>query len=97
MSCDAFHETQPCSQMIEKTIRNAINKANLSPHDVDIVFTHGTGTILNDVSEGKAISAVFYDCNTSTFITGLKPMIGHTSGASGLMSLIAGYMSLKKM
>ena len=96
LSCDAFHETQPCSQMIEKTIRNAINKANLSPHDVDIVFTHGTGTILNDVSEGKAISAVFYDCNTSTFITGLKPMIGHTSGASGLMSLIAGYMSLKK-
>lgn len=96
LSCDAFHETQPCSQMIEKTIRNAISNANLSPHDVDIVFTHGTGTVLNDVSEGKAISAVFNGCSTSTLITGLKPMIGHTSGASGLMSLIAGYMSLKQ-
>lgn len=94
LSCDARHETQPWSEMIEKTIKTAIAQAKLSPQNIDMIFAHGTGTILNDIAEGKAMSNIFHDCK-KTYITGLKPMIGHTSGASGLMGVIAGYLSLK--
>lgn len=94
LTCDAKHETQPCSIMIESTICQAINKANITPMDVDIVFAHGTGTVLNDIAEGKALDNIFKN-NNKIQITGLKPMIGHTSGASGLMSVIAASLCLK--
>lgn len=94
LSCDAYHETQPCTNMIENTIKNAISQACLLPEDIDMIFTHGTGTILNDIAEGTALNHIFKN-SKKTLITGLKPMIGHTSGASGLMSIIAGYMCLK--
>lgn len=58
---------------------------NLSPKDIDVVVMHAPGTIKGDLSEFKAIEAVFEDHLPA--MTTNKWKIGHTFGASGVLSL----------
>ncbi len=55
------------------------------PEQVDVIVTHSPGTIKGDLSEMKAIQAVFGD--TLPLLTNNKWKIGHTFGASGLLSV----------
>ncbi|NDV41819.1 beta-ketoacyl synthase [Muricauda sp. 40Bstr401] len=59
--------------------------ANLDPSEVDAVVMHAPGTIKGDESEFNAIQKVF--CNKLPFLTTNKWKVGHTFGASGLLSL----------
>jgi len=65
-----------------KAAAGALRMANMSPRDISIVKTHGTGTKSNNQSERNALSTLF----DSPFIaTSYKQVIGHTMGASGLL------------
>ncbi|RUA11250.1 MAG: beta-ketoacyl synthase [Flavobacteriia bacterium] len=57
----------------------------LEPSQVDKVVMHAPGTIKGDESEYNAIQKVF--CNKMPFLTTNKWKVGHTFGASGLLSL----------
>lgn len=57
----------------------------LDPSQVDAVVMHAPGTIKGDESEFNAIQKVFY--NKMPFLTTNKWKVGHTFGASGLLSL----------
>ncbi|MBJ7882294.1 beta-ketoacyl synthase N-terminal-like domain-containing protein [Gelidibacter salicanalis] len=57
----------------------------LNPDDVDIIVTHTPGTIKGDSSEVNAIKAIF--TNNIPALTTNKWKIGHSLGASGLLSL----------
>ncbi len=58
---------------------------NMDTKQVDIVVMHSPGTIKGDMSEIKAIEKVF--CNKTPFLTTNKWKVGHTFGASGLLSV----------
>ena len=58
---------------------------NHNPDDIDIVVTHTPGTVKGDLSEIKAIQSIFN--NKLPFLTTNKWKIGHTLGASGMLSL----------
>ncbi|HZB49963.1 MAG TPA: beta-ketoacyl synthase N-terminal-like domain-containing protein, partial [Mycobacteriales bacterium] len=60
------------------------------------VFAHGTGTTLNDETEADALRAVYAEppAPRRPLVTALKSLTGHTSGASGLMSLVTGIGSM---
>ncbi len=59
--------------------------------NIDAIVMHAPGTMLGDESEFKAIKAVFGD--KTPLLTTNKWKIGHTFGASGLLSLdLAVYM-----
>ena len=58
---------------------------NLDPSKVDAVVMHAPGTIKGDQTEFNAIQKVF--CNKLPFLTTNKWKVGHTFGASGLLSL----------
>lgn len=94
-SCDANHETAPDVGGISRAIANAHQRAKISPHDVDVIFVHGTGTHLNDATEANALRQVFGDAIKSIPISGLKSMTGHTSGASGLVGVVTAIESLR--
>jgi 3-oxoacyl-(acyl-carrier-protein) synthase len=65
-----------------KAAAGAFRMVNMSPRDITIVKTHGTGTKSNNQSEGRALATLF----DSPFIaTSYKQVIGHTMGASGLL------------
>ncbi|MDT0557886.1 beta-ketoacyl synthase N-terminal-like domain-containing protein [Ichthyenterobacterium sp. W332] len=58
---------------------------NLKPEEIDIIVTHTPGTIKGDIAEYKAIKKVFNAHLPS--LTNNKWKLGHTLGASGLLSL----------
>ena len=87
LSCDAHHETAPAAEGICRAMREALVRADRSPEEVAVVLAHGTATALNDVTEAQAIRDVLVAGGGSPWLTAIKGGIGHTSGASALMSL----------
>ncbi|MBH5335065.1 3-oxoacyl-ACP synthase [Streptomyces pactum] len=94
MNCDAHHVTAPDARGIAEAVREAHWKAGVKPRDIDLVMLHGTGTLLNDEAEATAIGQVFGEDAGVPLMTAVKSMTGHTSGSSGLVSLI---VALKAM
>lgn len=58
---------------------------DLNTDDIDAIVMHAPGTIKGDLSELNAIKKVF--CNKLPVLTTNKWKIGHTFGASGMLSL----------
>jgi len=68
---------------MQKSMRMALQDTNLA--DVDAVVMHAPGTIKGDLSEYNAIQKIFG--TNIPLLTTNKWKIGHTFGASGLLSL----------
>ncbi len=66
---------------------------NLPPAEIDAVVMHAPGTIKGDASEVNAINAIFGEQLPA--MTSNKWKIGHTFGASGLLSLELAVMMLQ--
>jgi 3-oxoacyl-[acyl-carrier-protein] synthase II len=91
LACDAVHMTAPDRNAngLIRAMQAALAMARLSPKEVDVLFVHGTGTRYNDAMEAVAIDAVFRAGNEpGPAITGVKGLIGHTLGASGLIEAL---------
>lgn len=95
-SCDAHHITAPNSEGQSRAIRAALDQAKLSVNDVHYINAHGTGTLLNDITETQTIKLVFGERAYEIPITAQKAMTGHAIGAAGAMELIATALSLQK-
>ena len=67
----------------QRSMKMALKDTN--PDDVDVIVMHAPGTIKGDESELNAIEKIF--CNKKPFCTTNKWKIGHTFGASGMLSL----------
>ena len=89
MSADAGHITRPSEAGAARAIKTALDDAGLQPEDIDYVNAHGTGTLINDVSETQALHLAFGQHAKKLAISSTKSMHGHTLGASGAIELIA--------
>lgn len=91
MSCDAYHltATHPEGLGAQLGMKEAIEDAGLQITDVDYINAHATSTPLGDVSELKAIKAVFGDHAKNLNISATKSMTGHLLGAAGAIEAIA--------
>jgi 3-oxoacyl-[acyl-carrier-protein] synthase II len=87
LSCDAHHETAPHDGGIMAAMRDAYERADRTPSDVDLVMAHGTGTALNDPTEVTLLRDLFADCRPGPLVTAVKGSVGHTSGGSALLSI----------
>ncbi|MFI9152084.1 beta-ketoacyl synthase N-terminal-like domain-containing protein [Streptomyces sp. NPDC053367] len=94
VNCDAYHVTAPDPGGVAEAVRGAHRQAGVKPADIDLVLLHGTGTLLNDEAEAAAIGEVFGPHTAGPLMTAVKSMTGHTSGGSGLLSLIVALRSL---
>ena len=79
------------SKTLQQSMKMALKA--IDPSHVDVVFMHAPGTIKGDISELKAISRIF--CNKKPFLTTNKWKLGHTFGASGMLSLELGVLMLQ--
>ncbi|MEU6484888.1 beta-ketoacyl synthase N-terminal-like domain-containing protein [Streptomyces sp. NPDC046887] len=86
VNCDAHHQTAPDPAGVESAIRQAHERAGVTPAEIDLVVLHATGTLLNDRTEAAVTSRVFDGHGPA--LTGIKSLTGHTSGSAGLLSLI---------
>ena len=71
------------AQCFQKSMQMAIKGFDID--EIDAVVMHSPGTVKGDEAEFKAISTVF--CNKTPFLTTNKWKLGHTFGASGMLSL----------
>ena len=70
-------------------MRRALDMAGLTPDRVDLICAHGTGTLLNDRTEARALRNVFGPRGQEIPCTSIKSMLGHTLGAAGAMNAAA--------
>ena len=88
-SCDAHHPTAPAEdgRGAEAAMREAMGDVA-----VDYVNAHGTGTLLNDSAETKAIVAAVGD---KIPVSSSKSYFGHTLGASGAVEAVVTVLALQ--
>ncbi|KAI0010191.1 fatty acid synthase S-acetyltransferase [Xylariaceae sp. FL0662B] len=86
----------PSTTAQETLIRHAYSVAGI----VDVGATamvecHGTGTPVGDPLECNAIARIFGGNESGLYIGSVKPNVGHTEGASGLVSIIKMVLALE--
>lgn len=81
---------------LTRALRAALRCAGLSPEAVDHVNAHGAGSSIGDAAESSALHAVLGEAAGRVPVTSIKPMVGHTSGASGAIELVASVLSLQR-
>jgi 3-oxoacyl-(acyl-carrier-protein) synthase len=79
------------AECFQKSMQMAIQ--NISPNEVDVVVMHAPGTLKGDSSEVKAIQKTF--SNAMPMLTTNKWKIGHTFGASGILSMELALLMIK--
>lgn len=60
-ACDAFHQTASSDEGegAFRAMTKALERASLTPSDIDYINVHGTGTPNNDASECRALQRIF--------------------------------------
>ena len=88
-TADAHHITapHPTGDGAERAIRLALQDSGLTPGDVKYINAHGTGTGLNDRTEGIVIERIFGDSQPA--VSSIKGTTGHGLGASGSIEAVA--------
>ncbi|MGN8845779.1 SDR family NAD(P)-dependent oxidoreductase, partial [Niallia sp. HCP3S3_B10] len=90
--------TAPSGPSQSNLIKEVYERFTINPQDMEYIVTHGTGTKLGDPVEINALAEAFKDFTEESSycaLTSVKPNIGHTLAASGIVSLISLVMSLK--
>ena len=92
---DGVHITEPDWENQARCLMLALNDAAISPVDVDYINAHGTSTVLNDVSETKAIKDALGEHSKKVPISSNKSMIGHLLGAAGVVEAIFTVLTIR--
>jgi 3-oxoacyl-[acyl-carrier-protein] synthase II len=89
MTSDAYHitATHPEGKGAIRGMKLALEDAGLNATDIDYVNAHATSTPVGDISESKAIKAVF-DGHDGLHISATKSVTGHLLGAAGAIEAI---------
>jgi len=72
-------------------MRGALCDGRTSAESIDYINAHGTGTLLNDSSETRAIMAAV---GTEVPVSSSKSYFGHTLGASGAVEAVITVLAL---
>jgi 3-oxoacyl-[acyl-carrier-protein] synthase II len=94
---DAYHvaASHPEGTGAIQAMNDALKDAGLKPGDVDYINAHATATPVGDISECKAIEAVFGNNQDKINISATKSMTGHLLGAAGAIESIASIKAIE--
>jgi len=89
-TADAFHVTAPHEHGAggAAAMKMALASARATVDDLGYINAHGTGTMLNDQSETRAVKAAFGEKAYQIPISSTKSMTGHMMGATGALEVI---------
>lgn len=92
---DAYHQTasSPEGAGAFLAMEKAFKVSGLKPADIDYINAHGTGTEINDLSEGTALDKMFD--KKVPMISSTKAFTGHTLGACGGIEAVFSVLAIK--
>ena len=91
--------TVPSGAAQERVIGDALARAGISPHEVDYLEAHGTGTEVGDPIELEAAAAAYGKGRAADhplLIGSVKTNIGHLESAAGVAGVIKTALALKQ-
>jgi len=92
MAMDGNRNPDPSLEGEARAIRQALAAAGCAPSQVDYVNPHGTGSVVGDDTELKALHA----CGlTGVHLNATKSLIGHGLTAAGLVEVIAMLLQMR--
>jgi len=93
---DISHLTQPHpdGDAALATMQAACKMARVEPGEIGYLNAHGTGTLLNDSSEARAIARWAGDDAKNLQVSSTKAGIGHSLGAAGAIEAVVCLMAL---
>ena len=95
---DKIGYTAPSIKAQANCIQNAFSSANVTADMIGYVETHGTGTVLGDPIEIKALDCAFKKFTQKKHfcpIGSVKSNVGHTDVAAGMAGLLKVILSMK--
>ncbi len=97
MSGDAYHITAPSEDGdgAFRSMRAALNRAEMDPSDIGYVNAHGTSTPLGDEIELGAVERLFGNAASNLSMSSTKSSIGHLLGAAGSVETIFGILAMR--
>lgn len=97
LTADAHHITAPApgGEGAVRSMKQAIEDAEVNLTDIDHINAHGTSTPHNDVNETKAIKTLFGEHAYKLVVNSTKSMTGHLLGAAGGIEAIATVLTIK--
>lgn len=84
--------SHPDGDGLRTAIENALRQADVAPDEVDYVNAHATSTPIGDISEVKALKAIFNGNPSRPAISSTKALTGHGLSLAGAME--AGFCAL---
>jgi len=93
---DAYHITAPDPEGVGAAgcMRLALDDAGISSDKIDYINAHGTSTVLNDLSETRAIKSVFGERSYRLPISSNKSMVGHMWAGAGVVEAIFSLLTI---
>ncbi|MEW6236329.1 MAG: type I polyketide synthase [Candidatus Omnitrophota bacterium] len=91
--------TAPNGPAQQAVIRQALANANVSPHQIDYVETHGTGTALGDPIEANSLIEALSPGRArdqTCWFGSVKTNIGHLEAAAGVAGIIKVVLALQQ-
>lgn len=97
-SNDAHHMTapRPDGAQASRSMRLALQDANVEPGEIEYVNAHGSSTPLNDPTETLAVKQTFGDHARRLQVSSTKGYYGHALGASGAIELAITSLALER-
>ncbi|MEP7065368.1 MAG: beta-ketoacyl-[acyl-carrier-protein] synthase family protein [Gemmatimonadota bacterium] len=97
ITCDAYRITdeRPDASGGSRAITLAIRDADASVADVEYINAHGTGTVMNDRVETRAIKSAFGKHAFRVPVSSTKSMIGHLLAGAGAVEYIATVLAMR--
>jgi 3-oxoacyl-[acyl-carrier-protein] synthase I len=94
-SSDAYHMSSPHPEGAgaRGAMRQALERAGLTPSDIDYINLHGTATKTNDATEDLAVFSLF---GADTPASSTKGWTGHALGAAGITEAIISLLALRE-
>ncbi|HOX46156.1 MAG TPA: beta-ketoacyl synthase N-terminal-like domain-containing protein [Myxococcota bacterium] len=83
----------PNAQGVQQTIKLALESAQLSPAQVDVISAHATATRMGDIIEAQAMGAIY---GHGPWVTALKSYMGHTMGSCGAIETVLMLSMMKR-
>ncbi|MBP0019459.1 MAG: beta-ketoacyl-ACP synthase [Cyanobacteria bacterium SBLK] len=94
-TADGYHVSAPEieGKSAAIAIKNALDRSNLPPENIDYIHAHGTSTYLNDKNEARLTRHLFSE---NIPVSSTKGATGHTLGASGAIGVAFCLLALKQ-